>query len=319
MRLEERTDETPAAEGMTEAAARLEAVRTGASAARMEMAISRGALGLLRGFFGLLVAFLYLPIAILAVFSFNAGDVTFPLEGFTLHWYDAITENPHLLGSLQRSAIVAAASSTIAVALGVLTSFVLLRRRFFGKSAASALFFSPLVVPYLVFGISLLVLFAFVDKMLTDALGVYIGLGLHTVVIGHVVVSLPYTILTILPLLERLSISLEEAAQDLGAGPWERFRRVTLPLLMPALFSSFLIAFTLSFDEFAIASFLAGTQPTWPVYLFAQLRVPRQLPQLVAVSSVILVASLLLVLAAEITRRMSARRYGEAFASRGLA
>jgi spermidine/putrescine transport system permease protein len=94
---------------------------------------------------------------------------------------------------------------------------------------------------------------------------------------------------------------------------------VTLPLLAPAILSSFLIAFTLSFDEYAIASFLSGTSPTWPVYLFAQLRVPSQLPQLVAVSSVILVASLLLVAAAEIIRRVSARRYGEAFAGRGIA
>ena len=128
--------------------------------------------------------------------------------------------------------------------------------------------------------------------------------------IGHVVVSLPYTILTIMPLLERLSVSLDEAAHDLGAEPAQTFRRVTLPLLLPALVSAFLVAFTLSFDEFAIASFLAGTQPTWPVYLFAQLRVPSQLPQLVAVSSVVFVASLLLVLSAEIGRRLAERRYG---------
>jgi spermidine/putrescine transport system permease protein len=125
--------------------------------------------------------------------------------------------------------------------------------------------------------------------------------------------------LTIMPLLERLSVSLEEAAQDLGAGPWQRFRRVTLPLLAPALFSAFIIAFTLSFDEYAIASFLSGTQATWPVYLFAQLRVPSQLPQLVAVSSVILVASLLLVLGAEVIRRVTVWRYGEQYAGRGVA
>lgn len=276
-------------------------------------------MGLLRLFFIALVVFLYLPIAILAIFSFNAGDVSFPLEGFTTQWYERFLSNPTLFHALKRSAIVALCSSTIAVTLGVLAAFVLVRRRFVGKSAASALFFSPLVVPYVVFGVSLLVLFTALDKILADTTGYFIGLGLHSVVIGHVVVSLPYTILTIMPLLERLSISLEEAAQDLGAGPWQRFRRVTLPLLAPALISSFLIAFTLSFDEFAIASFLSGTQATWPVYLFAQLRVPSQLPQLVAVSSVIFFASLLLVLTAEIVRRITAKRYGEAFASRGLA
>ncbi len=284
-----------------------------------EAAASRSALAFLRLFFIGLVVFLYLPIAILAIFSFNAGDVSFPLEGFTTQWYERFLSNPTLFRALERSAIVALCSSTIAVTLGVLAAFVLVRRRFVGKPAASALFFSPLVVPYVVFGVSLLVLFTALDKILAESTGYFIGLGLHSVVIGHVVVSLPYTILTIMPLLERLSISLEEAAQDLGAGPWQRFRRVTLPLLAPALISSFLIAFTLSFDEFAIASFLSGTQATWPVYLFAQLRVPSQLPQLVAVSSVIFFASLLLVLTAEIVRRITAKRYGEAFASRGLA
>ena len=285
----------------------------------MDVAASKGALRLFRLFFALLVAFLYLPIAILAIFSFNEGDVTFPLEGFTTQWYQRVVENPLLLGALQRSAVVALLSSAIAVALGVLASFALLRRRFVGKSAASALFFSPLVVPYLVFGISLLILFTAVDRVLADTTGYVIGLGLHAVVIGHVVVSLPYTMLTIMPLLERLSVSLEDAASDLGANTWQRFRRVTLPLLAPALVSAFLIAFTLSFDEFAIASFLAGTQATWPVYLFGQLRVPSQLPQLVAVSSVIFFASLLLVLTAEVVRRITAKRRGEAFASRGLA
>ena len=129
--------------------------------------------------------------------------------------------------------------------------------------------------------------------------------------IGHVVVALPYTVLTIMPLLGRLSIDLEDAAKDLGASPWQSFRRVTLPLLMPAIVSAFMIAFTLSFDEYAIASFLAGETPTWPVYLFAQLRVPSQLPQLLAVSSVVLVVSLGVVLAAEIGRRLAERRYGD--------
>jgi spermidine/putrescine transport system permease protein len=284
----------------------------------MEIATSKGGLRLLRVFFVFLVVFLYLPIVILAVFSFNDGDVSFPLAGFTTRWYERLLQNPALLHSLQRSAIVAFTSSAIAVTLGVLASFVLVRRRFVGKSATSALFFSPLVVPYVVFGISLLVVFTAFDKVLIAATGYTIGLGLHAVVIGHVVVSLPYAILTIMPLLERLSKSLDEAAQDLGAGPWQRFRRVTLPLLTPALVSAFLIAFTLSFDEYAIASFLAGNSTTWPVFLFAQLRVPSQLPEVVAVSSIILLASLLLVLAAEITRRMTARKYGEQFASRGF-
>jgi len=284
----------------------------------MDVAASKGALRLLRVFFALLVLFLYVPIAILALFSFNAGDPTFPLEGFTTHWYTDVFTNQVLIGSLIRSTIVATISSVLAVGLGVLASFALVRRRFFGKPATSALLFSPLVIPYLVFGVSLLVIFSAMDRFLTDTFGVYIGLGLHAVVVGHVVVSLPYTILTIMPLLERLSVSLDEAAKDLGASPWQTWRRVTLPLLFPALISAFLIAFTLSFDEFAIASFLAGTEPTWPVFLFASLRVPSQLPQLIAVSSMVFLASLLLIAAAEIGRRVAERRYGSEFSARGV-
>jgi spermidine/putrescine transport system permease protein len=274
----------------------------------VELASSRGALWLLRLFFVLLCVFLYVPLIVLVVFSFNDGDVTFPLQGFTLSWYSRAAENPALIAALERSAIVATVTSVLAVALGVLASYALVRRAFRGKSAFAALVFSPLVIPYLVFGIALLVLFKLIDKVLITVAGTYIDVGMHAVIIGHVVVALPYTILTILPLLERLSTSLEEAAHDLGASPWKTFWRVTFPLLMPALVSAFLIAFTLSFDEYAIASFLAGSQVTWPVFLFAQLRVPSQLPELVAVSSVILVISVGLVVAAEFGRQRSERR-----------
>jgi spermidine/putrescine transport system permease protein len=285
----------------------------------MEIATSRTGRLSLTIYFWLLVLFLYLPIAFLALFSFNDGEPSFPLSGFTTHWYGDVLANRVLMGSLGHSATVATVSSLIAVGLGVMASFALIRRRFFGKPAVSALVFSPLVIPYLVFGISLLLLFALIDKALTAWFGIYIGLGLHAIVIGHVVVALPYTVLTILPLLERLSVSLDEAAKDLGASPRETFRRVTLPLLTPALISAFLIAFTLSFDEYAIASFLAGTEQTWPVYLFAQLRVPSLLPQLIAVSSVVFIASMLLVLSAEIGRRIAERRYGRDYSARGLA
>jgi len=278
----------------------------------MDPAASRGALFGLRAFFVILVAFLYIPILFLAVFSFNAGDPSFPLEGFTLDWYRKFLTNPSLLEALGRSAIVATVSSMLAVTLGVLCSYALVRRRFRAKPAVSSLVFSPLVIPYVVFGISLLVLFTAADKVLTNTFGLVIGLGLHAVVIGHVVVSLPYTILTIMPLLEGLSTSYEEAARDLGASTTQTFRRVTGPLLVPALVSAFLISFTLSFDEYAIASFLSGNSPTWPVYLFAQLRVPSQLPKLLAVSTVVLMVSVILVLIAEVGRRRSERRTGVA-------
>jgi spermidine/putrescine transport system permease protein len=275
----------------------------------MDLATSRAGLWLLRLFFVGLVVFLYVPLLVLVVFSFNNGDITFPLTGFTVSWYQRAAENPALIAALRRSMIVGIVSSVIAVGLAVLVSYALVRRRFRGKAAFSALVFSPLVIPYLVFGISLLVLFTAFDKFLRATMGTYIGLGLHAVVIGHVVVSLPYAVLVILPLLQRLNVSLEEAAWDLGASPWKTFWRVTFPLLFPALLSAFLIALTLSFDEYAIASFLVGNDVTWPVFLFGQLRVPSQLPQLVAVSSVILVVSVVLVVGAEVGRRFAEKKY----------
>jgi spermidine/putrescine transport system permease protein len=273
------------------------------------IAASRWASRGLKLFFVGLALFLYAPLVILAVFSLNdSKSIGFPLSGFTTRWYGQFLKNHALLNSLKASVIVAIASSLIAVALGTCVSLALVRRRFRGKAVVSALALSPLVIPYLVFGISLLILFKAADQFLIDHVGFYIGLGLTTVIIGHIVISLPYTILVIMPRLQRLSTSLEEAARDLGASPFQSFRRVTLPLLMPAIISSLLIAFTLSFDEYAIAGFLVGDQATWPVYLFSQLRVPVLLPQLIAVSVVILFASLTLVVGTEVFRRRAERR-----------
>jgi len=275
----------------------------------MEIATSRNGLRALRTFFVLLVVFLYAPIVVLVLFSFNDSVViSFPLSGFTLRWYEQFLSNPSLIHALRTSLTVATLSSAITVALGVLASVVIVRRRFVGKSTVSALLLSPLVIPYVVFGISLLVLFRMIDSVLAPTFGVVIGVGIHAIVIGHVVVSLPYAILTLVPRLERISVSLEEAARDLGAGTVETFRRVTLPLILPAIVSAFLIAFTLSFDEYAIASFVAGNEATYPIYLFSQLRVAFLFPQLLAVSSIVLVASLLLVLATEIGRRRAERK-----------
>ncbi|HLB63132.1 MAG TPA: ABC transporter permease [Actinomycetota bacterium] len=275
----------------------------------MEVTASRGGRRALVAFFAALVLFLYAPLAILTLFSFNDNRfVVFPFEGFTLRWYEAFLGNSDLIEALKTSAIVAAISSVLAVALGVVASYVVVRRRFRGKGAVTGLLLAPLVIPYLVFGISLLVLFRAVDDLLTDALGIYFGLGVHSIVIGHVVVSLPYAILTIVPRLERVSVSLEEAARDLGASSLHTFRRVTLPLLTPAVVSAYLIAFTLSFDEYAIASFVAGREATYPIFLYSSLRTRAALPQMIAVSVIVLFLSLVLVVGTEVGRWRYERR-----------
>jgi spermidine/putrescine transport system permease protein len=265
----------------------------------MDAALSPNGRRLLRAFFVLVVVFLYAPIVVLLVFSFNDSELpSFPLSGFTLHWYHQFLANADLRGSLETSAVVAALSSMGAVTLGTLASIALARSRFRGKAVASAFLLSPLVIPFVVFGISLLLLF--------HSLG--IPRSILTVVIGHVVISLPYAILVLVPRLEQIDVSLQEAAYDLGASRLRTFRSVTLPLILPSIVSAFLIAFTTSFDEYAVASFVVGTRQTFPIYLYSALRFPSQLPQVIAVAVVVLTVSLVVVLGAEIGRRAVERR-----------
>jgi spermidine/putrescine transport system permease protein len=265
----------------------------------MDVALSKNGRRALRVFFGMLVVFLYAPIAILLIFSFNDSDLpSFPLSGFTLDWYHQFLANPDLKAALRTSAVVAALSSVGAVILGVLASIALVRRRFGGKAAVSALLLSPLVIPYVVLGISLLLFF--------HAAGV--PRSIVTVVIGHIVISLPYTILVLVPRLQQIDVALEDAAHDLGAGPFETYRYVVLPLILPAVISALLIAFTTSFDEYAVASFVVGSQATFPIYLYGALRFPSRLPQVIAVAVVVMIASLVVVVSAEIGRRVAERR-----------
>jgi len=265
----------------------------------MDVALSRNGKRVMRVFFGLVVAFLYAPIVILLIFSFDNSQLpSFPLSGFTLHWYHQFLTNSELQSALATSAKIAALSSAGAVALGILASIALVRRSFRGKNPVSALLLSPLVIPYVVFGISLLLLF--------HALGV--TLSFLTIVIGHIVITLPYTILVLMPRLQQVDASLEEAAYDLGAGRLQTFRLVTFPLILPAVVSAFLVAFTTSFDEYAVASFVAGSTETFPIYLYSAVRFPYNLPQVIAVAVVVLTVSLLVIISAEVLRRRAEAR-----------
>ena len=265
----------------------------------MDVALSRNGRRLMRVFFALAVVFLYAPIAVLLLFSFNNSELpSFPLSGFTLQWYHEFLTNSDIQNALVTSAKVAALSSVGAVALGILASIALVRRAFRGKSPISALLLSPLVIPYVVFGISLLLLY--------HTLG--ISLGILTIVVGHVVITLPYTILVLMPRLQQVDVALEEAAYDLFANRLQTFRFVTFPLILPAVVSAFLIAVTTSFDEYAVASFVNGSTTTFPIYLISAFRSPHNLPQVIAVAVVVITISLLVVVAAEVWRRRAEAR-----------
>ena len=268
----------------------------------MDVALSPTGRWLLRILFGLVVVFLYAPILILLVFSFNNAQIpAFPLSGFTLHWYHEFIDTADLRASLETSAIIATITSIGAVILGTLASIALTRRHFRGKALASAFLLAPLVIPYVVFGISLILLF--------HELG--IPRSIFTVAIGHIVITLPYTILVLVPRLEQIDAGLEEAAYDLGASHLRTFRSVTFPLILPAILAAFLIAFTTSFDEYAVASFVVGTRVTFPIFLYAAVRFPSQLPQVIAVAVVVLMVSLVVIALAEFLRRRAESRYGD--------
>jgi spermidine/putrescine transport system permease protein len=256
---------------------------------------------LLTVWFGVLVLFLYAPLLLLLMFSFNDNNLpVFPLRGFTTEAYSQFAANPELKTSITTSVKVAALSSIGAVILGTLASIVLVRRDFFGRGGVSALLLSPLVVPYIALAIGLLVFFNETS----------LPLGIQSIAMGHIVVSIPYAILVLVPRLERLDARLEEAARDLGAGAMQTFRLITLPLLLPALVSAYLVAFVLSFDEIVIAYFVNGQVTTFPLYLFSALRFPALLPQVMAVACVVMAASALILIAAEIARRVLERRLG---------
>lgn len=265
----------------------------------MNPAISKGGRRTLWFVFWFLVVFLYAPIVILIIFSFNDSEiVSFPWIGFTTKWYRDFLSNQAILAALRTSLEVATMTSIIATTLAIPASIALVRRKFFGKGLVSGLLLAPLVIPLVVLGISLLILFNFAG----------IPLSPFTAAIGHVVIAMPFAILTMVPRLERIPPALEEASRDLGATAMTTFRLITFPLLVPALISAFLISFTISFDELVIASFIVGDQATFPVYLYSQLRLPERLPSVIAVAVVILVASVIVVVASEAGRFVSQRR-----------
>jgi spermidine/putrescine transport system permease protein len=267
----------------------------------MDIATSSNGARLLKVWFGALLVFLYAPLLLLLIFSFNDNNLpVFPLRGFTTDAYTQFAANPELKASIVTSAKVASLSSLGAVVLGLLASIVLVRRGFFGRGGVSALLLSPLVVPYIALAIGLLVFFNEVS----------VPLGIKSIVMGHIVVSIPYAILILVPRLERLDVRLEEAARDLGAGVLQTFRLITFPLLLPAILSAYVVAFVLSFDEIVIAYFVNGEVTTFPLYLFSTLRFPTLLPQVLAVACVVMAASATVLIGAEIARRVIERRLG---------
>ncbi len=241
------------------------------------------------------LAFIYLPVLLMPIFSVNDSIyVAFPLKDFTWKWYERMFADAGLKSALYNTLKVAAIVSAVSTVFGLLAAKALTRYRLPGKGPVTGLIMLPLVVPGIVLGIALLV----IARKVLD-----LELSLYTIAAGHVLLCVPLSMLVLMSRLEGFDKSLEEASLDLGENGWQTFWRVTFPLAVPGIVASLLLSFTTSFDEFILAFFLAGNETTLPIYIFSSLRFPNRLPNTLALGSLILIASFILVSLGEWLRR----------------
>ena len=244
------------------------------------------------------LAFLYLPVLFLPFFSFNDSIfVAFPLKGFTLGWYEQMLTNEPMHAALMNSLKVGSVTAVIATILGIFGAKAVTKYRIRGERPVVAVIMLPLVIPGIILGVALLIMFS--------RLGV--TLSLYTVTLGHILISVPFAMATLMARFEGFDKSMEEAAADLGDNAWWTFWRVTFPMVFPGVLASLLLCFTISFDEFIMAFFLAGTEPTLPIFIYSQLRFPQKLPGVLALGACILVASILVVFLSQWLRRRGDR------------
>ncbi len=245
--------------------------------------------------------FIYLPVLLLPVFSFNdAIYVAFPMKGFTTRWWAELAQQDGLFEALKNSFLVAVPVSLVSTALGICSAKALTGYRLFGKQIFTGLFTLPLVIPFIILGISLLIAF--------NSYG--LPLSLWSVGIGHVLICVPFSLFVLMSRLESFDHSIEEASLDLGETPWMTFWLVTFPVAMPGILASLLLTFTISFDEFLLAFFLTGNDSTLPIYIYSQLRFPAKLPAVLALGSAILVVTFIIVTIAERLRRQGDAQLG---------
>ena len=229
--------------------------------------------------------FLYAPIISLVVFSFNSSKLVTVWGGFSTRWYGELFANEQVLGAGLLSLQIAASSATLALVLGTLCAVALTRfRRFRGKTLLGAMVSAPLVMPDVITGLSLLLLFVGLQELI----GWPAGRGTLTIIIAHATFCMAYVTVVVQSRLSDLDISLEEAAQDLGATPARVFFDITLPIIAPALISGWLLSFTLSLDDLVIASFVAGPDSnTLPMVIFSKMKLGVS-PDINALASVII-------------------------------
>jgi spermidine/putrescine transport system permease protein len=241
--------------------------------------------GTLTGWAVLVYFFLFAPIILLVLFSFNANSYgTLPITGWTTHWYRDAFNDLQIQDAVKTTLQVALEVTVLSTVVGTAAAFPLVRSNLPFRSAVRAALTLPIMIPGLLIGVSLLSFFTSVLHMQLSNL---------TAVIGQSVYTTPFVILVVASRLEGFDRSLEQAASDLGASPWQRLRYVVLPLIGPAIFAGAMFAFTLSLDEFVITLFLIGGGNTLPIYIYTQVKFGIT-PEINAVASMLIAASLTL-------------------------
>lgn len=234
----------------------------------------------LRLFVVLVYVFLYIPILVLIVYSFNSSRTNIVFEGIVnrgacgpFYWFCELFRNGEVLAATRNTLVIALISTIGATIIGTMAALALQRYRFPAKRLSEASLYIPIIIPELVMGIGILVLFSAVFRALNSALGLRLGMGLPTVIVSHIAFSVPFVILVVRARLTGFNRSIEEAARDLGATEWTTFWRVTLPNIAPGVMAGALLAFTLSLDDFVITFFTNGPgSTTLPIYVYGLLR-----------------------------------------------
>lgn len=248
-------------------------------------------------------AFLYLPMVLLVVYSFNESRLVTVWAGFSTKWYGELLRNEEFLDAAWVTLRVAFFSSTLATVLGTMAAYVLIRAgRFPGRTLFSGMIYAPLVMPEVITGLSLLLLF----------IGIGLDRGVLTVVLAHTTFAMCYVSVVVSSRLSSFDMSLEEAALDLGASPFDSFRLVTLPIIAPAVISGWLLAFTLSLDDLVIASFTTGPgATTLPIKVFSAVRLGVS-PEINALSTIMIgIVTVGVITASLISKRTAVQRARE--------
>ncbi|MEO0566138.1 MAG: ABC transporter permease subunit [Pseudomonadota bacterium] len=252
-------------------------------------------------------AFLYLPMVILVIYSFNESKLVTVWAGFSTKWYGELFRNDAFLEAAWVTLRVAVISSTIATVLGTMAAYVLVRSgRFFGRTLFSGMIYAPLVMPEVITGLSLLLLF----------IGIGLDRGVLTIVLAHTTFSMAFVAVVVSSRLVSFDKSLEEAALDLGCSPFQAFRLITLPIIAPAVISGWLLAFTLSLDDLVIASFTAGpSATTLPIKIWSSIRLGVS-PEINALSTILIALVTIGVISASLaSKRALIRQQAEELAA----